>query len=128
MTQIARDGIVYDFGFRICKIRPLRTITFTKNFFDITRSNNCPNLIFGLCFSLLSRRFEKTTFSFFFKETWTGVIFGELWMVLLYFLITDGNSLSQSALLFSITCSFNKFLIVLISRSAFEGRFSINLE
>ena len=57
-----------------------------------------------------------------------GVIFVELWFVLLYFLVIDDNSDNQSAFHFSSTGFFDKLRTVLITRSAFEGPLSVSLE
>ena len=49
-------------------------------------------------------------------------------MVLLYCLITDGNSLTQSAFPAKNTGFFNKLRIVRITRSAILGPLSVYLE
>ena len=57
-----------------------------------------------------------------------GVIFVEMWIVLLYCLITDGSSVNQSALPAKNFGFFNKFLLVLMTRSAIDDLLSVNLE
>ena len=57
-----------------------------------------------------------------------GVILVELWMVLLYCLITDGSSLNQLALPARKIGFFNQPRIVQKTRSAIDGPLSANLE
>ena len=56
------------------------------------------------------------------------VAFIELWIVLLYSLLTDGSSLNQSAIPFSKTGFFDKLRIVLMILSDIEGLLSVNRE
>ena len=57
-----------------------------------------------------------------------GVVFNELWIVLLYCFITDGISINQLPLLAKNFDFFNRLRIDLITRSAKDGLLSVNLE
>ena len=87
-----------------------------------------PNLIFGCCLTLRSWRFEDTSFAFVCLLDWMGVIYVELWIVLLYCLTTDDNSDNQSAFPFSNTGFSNELRTVRITCSAILGPLSVNLE
>ena len=67
-------------------------------------------------------------FSITFILAWMGVIFVELWIVLLCISMTDGNPDIQLALLFSNTGFFNKLCKFLGTRSAIDGPLLVSLE
>ena len=57
-----------------------------------------------------------------------GVIFVELWIEILYCLVTDGNSLNQTAFPAKNICFFNNLRIVLETVSTILGPLSVYLE
>ena len=101
---------------------------FENTFIISATRTSCTNLIFGSCFSLLSITLLKTVFSFGFQEASVGVVFDELWIVSLYCLMTDGNSVNQSAFPLSNLGFFIKLRKVLFNRSAVDGPLSVNLD
>ena len=53
-----------------------------------------------------------------------GIIFNELWIVLLHFLVTDGSSFIHEAFTFSTIGFLNKLGIVLLNCSAIDDLLS----
>ena len=68
---------------------------------------------------------ETKCFLMYFVEVSMGIIFNELWTVLLHFLVTDGSSFIHEAFTFSTIGFLKKLGIVLLSCSAIDDRLSM---